>query len=366
MLAIVFLLGIATAAANQDSTRTARQQGDSVQNKKSGFFALPVVFYKPETKIAVGIVGICYFRDGASREDTRASSIQAGFIYTQRKQIITKIEPQVFLSDEKYFLSGDLSFFKYPEKFYGIGNDTPSSAEEEYTPQILRFRASAEYQVLHHLYLGAHFVLIDSKIIQYDTGGQLINGSIPGSSGATLSGLGVLIKWDDRNNIFAPSMGRSYELSILSFQKPFGSEFAYTLYTVELKQYFSFIEHQDLACQIYGGFTAGTAPFQYLQRLGGEKMMRGYLEGRFLDNDYVLAQIEYRFPIWWRFGMVVFGGVGQVSPSPSHLSVRGFRSSAGFGLRYAISREEKLNIRIDFGFGENGNSGFYLTATEAF
>jgi outer membrane protein assembly factor BamA len=138
------------------------------------------------------------------------------------------------------------------------------------------------------------------------------------------------------------------------------------LYTLELKQYLNFIENQVLACQMYGGFVAGTAPFQYRQRFGGEKLMRGYLEGRFLDNDYVLAQAEYRFPVWWRFGMVVFGGLGQVSSSPSALSLAEFKTSIGVGVRYAISPEEKLNIRVDFGFGQDGNSGFYLTAAEAF
>jgi Omp85 superfamily domain len=369
-----YALGVATASLIIVTPLSAHgmRGTDSVRSapvgsvRQNGFLALPVIFYKPETRIAVGGVGIYYFREEGSREETRASSIQAGFIYTQRGQIITKIEPQVFLNDEEFYLAGDISFFKYPDKFFGIGNATPDDAEEDYTPQILRFRANLQYQVMRHLFTGIRYNLIDYRILVYQQGKTLEKRTTLGSDGGFLSGLGMVVKWDTRDNVFFPTSGNALELSTLSFQKAFGSGFTYNVLTADLRQYLTVVDDQSLAVQLYGGFSNGNPPFQYMQRLGGEKLMRGYLEGRYLDKNYVTVQVEYRVPLWWRLGAVVFAGLGDVAPSVSAFKLKEFKTSKGFGLRYAVSREEKLNIRVDLGFGQNGNAGFYLTAAEAF
>ena len=39
--------------------------------------------------------------------------------------------------------------------------------------------------------------------------------------------------------------------------------------------------------------------------------------------------------------------------------------SVGFGLRFAIDPKEKINLRVDFGFGK-GTSGVYVGAIEVF
>ncbi len=337
-----------------------------VAGQKSGFLALPVIFYKPETHLAFGAVGIHYFHEDAQKTDSRASSIQAGFIYTQRNQIITKIEPQVYLHHEDYFVSGDLSFFKYPDKFYGIGNHTPDAAEENYTPQILRFRANFEYQIIPHLFLGGRYNFFNFRILKPEAGKELEKRLVAGSSGGTLSGFGLIAKWDTRNGVFAPSRGSYFEITTTSFQPPFGSTFTYNVLTADLRQYLSFVDGQTLALQVYGGFSNGNPPFQYMQRLGGEKLLRGYLEGRYLDRNYALVQAEYRIDLFWRIGMVLFGGMGDVAPSLSSFHLSQVKTSKGFGIRYAVNKEERLNIRIDLGFGQHGNSGFYLTAAEAF
>jgi len=350
-----------------DSSRPSSRSGSSAfARQEDGLLALPVVYYRPETKLAFGGVGIYYFRPRNSLPGTRASSIRAGVIYTTANQIIAKIEPRIFLEDEEYYVSGDVSFFKFPDKFYGIGNNTPSSAEEDYVPQILRFRAGFDYQFLPRLFGGVVFNFYNYRILQYAEGGELMQGMIPGSSGGRISGAGITLKWDTRDNVFFASRGAYFAVTAITFQRFLGSEFAYTDYTLDLRKYFSFIPGQYLALQFYGGFTTGEPPFQSLQRLGGEKLMRGYREGRFSDRNYMLLQGEYRFPLYWRFGAVVFAGVGDVSSRIGAFRLPDLKPSYGFGFRFAVNQEERLNIRLDFGFGQRGNSGLYLTASEAF
>jgi hypothetical protein len=93
--------------------------------------------------------------------------------------------------------------------------------------------------------------------------------------------------------------------------------------------------------------------------------MRGFYEGRYRDHDLVVVQAEHRLPLWRRFGWAGFAGLGDVASKISQFRSRDVKASAGFGLRYMLIPEEKMNLRLDFGFGKN-TSGFYVTITEAF
>jgi hypothetical protein len=62
---------------------------------------------------------------------------------------------------------------------------------------------------------------------------------------------------------------------------------------------------------------------------------------------------------------VVFAGLGDVAPSPTKLTLAAELWSAGFGFRYRLDDRERVNVRLDFGFG-NGDSGFFLSLGEAF
>ena len=123
---------------------------------------------------------------------------------------------------------------------------------------------------------------------------------------------------------------------------------------------------QVIALQAYGRFVPGSPPFYELSALGGGTIMRGYFQGRYRDRYYTAAQVEYRAHIWWRLGAVVFAGAGDVFGSPeSDLSFSNLKYSCGFGLRLLFNRQEKINLRADFGFGQD-TKGVYFGLEEAF
>ena len=96
-------------------------------------------------------------------------------------------------------------------------------------------------------------------------------------------------------------------------------------------------------------------------------LLRGYFAGRYRDRDLLAFQAEYRAPVWWRIGVVAFGAIGQVQHDLNGFRSDQFHPSLGAGLRFALSPQEELNIRADFGRGFDVNSGgFYLSFGEAF
>jgi hypothetical protein len=77
------------------------------------------------------------------------------------------------------------------------------------------------------------------------------------------------------------------------------------------------------------------------------------------------AQIEYRTPLWGRFGAVAFAGAGNVKPELDQFTIGDLDYSVGLGLRFLLDRRENLNLRFDWGFGEEVNN-YYFNIAEAF
>jgi len=112
-------------------------------------------------------------------------------------------------------------------------------------------------------------------------------------------------------------------------------------------------------------FTAGHAPFFNLAQLGGTKRLRGYPDGKYRDKHLLLAQAEWRFPIFWRLKGALFAATGTVFGTPQE-SLR-WRPEGGAGLRLEIDKKQQIHLRLDYGIGDGRkNSGFYLTFGEAF
>ena len=93
--------------------------------------------------------------------------------------------------------------------------------------------------------------------------------------------------------------------------------------------------------------------------------MRGYLLGRYRDNNALQFQGEYRLNIFWRIGATVFGGVGNVYPQVGDFRLADSKYTYGLGLRFNTNPNDPANVRIDWGWGE-GTSGLYVTFGEAF
>ena len=139
-------------------------------------------------------------------------------------------------------------------------------------------------------------------------------------------------------------------------------------YVVELdvRHYNVLSPDHVIAGNIYFNGVGGDPPFYYLPALGGQNRMRGYFEGRYRDRNYFMMQLEYRQYFWWKFGFVVFAGAGDVAPELMKFSLTKLKYSYGLGLRFLFNKDEKVNLRMDLGFGNDGNSGIYFGIEEAF
>jgi len=352
-------------SASQAGQETPKEEPAKESN--IGVVVIPVILYMPETKLGGGVGGLLTFRSADSARTERPSSLYFYAIYTQLKQFSTQWEPEFYFKKEKYLLRSKFIFEKYPDKFWGVGSDTPENAEENFTPRTFSLETSFQTRILakQNLYAGIQYIIESYKMLKTDSGKSLSQRRWLGSTGATSSGLGFIINWDTRDNIFTPRRGNYWQLSIAFNRKFLGSDFNYTSLKLDIREFFPVMASHVLAFQALFQSATGDVPFKSYAKLGGDSIMRGYYLGRYRDNYLMTVQGEYRLPIWWRFGLVGFAGLGNVADKLGSFDLGEFKYSCGFGIRFKVVPKEGTNLRLDFAWGK-GTSGFYFTARESF
>jgi outer membrane translocation and assembly module TamA len=92
--------------------------------------------------------------------------------------------------------------------------------------------------------------------------------------------------------------------------------------------------------------------------------------GKYRGKHLFAGQAEFRWTFAGRLGAVAFAGAGTVwggeSQSEEDVFARGLLPSVGAGIRFTLSTEKRINARLDYALGVNGNDGLYLGIMEAF
>ncbi len=360
----VYSLLVLLIAAN---TCDAEENPDTAGVGGVNWFAYPYIFYTPETELAFGAGGILYFRTESDRFLNPSQILLSGY-YTINNQYSISVQPELYFARNRYYSSLLLAFNKILDKFYGIGNDTPESEKAPYLANAVdieaKFRMPAivlpEEILVDLIYDFRYYDVIDKK-----ENPILINDLVTGSDGGLSSGIGFGYVWDDRDNIYYPNSGMFHQFRAVFNMQAIGSDLDYNDYRFDLRGYFGLAPDNVIAAQFYAQFVRGFPPFYELAALGGSERMRGYFEGRFRDRNYLTAQVEYRSIVWWRIGVVGFVGIGEVADRTRDMKLDEFKPTYGFGLRFVLDTKEKVDLRIDFGWGR-GTSGIYFAINEAF
>jgi len=335
---------------------------DSDEEDQFSIYPFPFILISPETELGIGEVTLFTFRFKNDLKSSRMSQFQIGFTYTQLNQLLFYVPFQLYYKDDSF---GQLGYYRFSYFFYGIGSDAKDEDEELYDVNFPRVNVNVLQEIKPSWYFGLKYKMESHDIKEREDEGQLSNNRITGSNGGTISALGLISIFDDRNNYNFPSSGNLLEVTFLPNLKAFGSDFNFSRLSVDYSKYLS-VNENIFAFNLFAVSVIGDAPFNELAFIGGRDKMRGYYEGRFRDNNLLMGQAEYRRIIYKNFGLVLFTGFGAVADDYSNFDLTEVKPSGGLGLRYRFDEEDKLNIRMDVGFGENGNSGVYLTLGEAF
>jgi hypothetical protein len=177
--------------------------------------------------------------------------------------------------------------------------------------------------------------------------------------------LGPHLERDTRNDNFYPTRGTLVDVEALFAGSRVGGQRTYQVYQASLSTYFSPTSRQVLAGRINSCRATQAAPFYDLCLIGQYQDLRGYPAGQYRDHLLLSGQAEYRLRVWWRFGVTVFGGLGQVAENLDAFTGENTLPSGGAGLRFRLTRQNHINLRIDYAWGRNSDA-LYITVGEAF
>jgi len=340
-------------------TRTLYSQSDA-DSTASGWGAYPVVYYTDQTNLAFGVYGMHYFKNDQAKHTSNINSVA---IYTLRKQIILEFGAQVYWQQRR--LLGIINYMKFPNTFYGIGNDTKTEDSEEYTDEGAQFNLNYQQEVLSDLYLGLTYNLKSHALVSIEPDGQLSTGFYPGTDGPfKISGVGVSLDFDTRDHVNFPSKGSFLRATWLYNTKTLASDFNFIRYEIDLRHFIPLFSSGILGFQ--GTWTQVTsgAPILSYPVLGDDRL-RGFA-ARYWDQNLLTLQMEYRQMFWGNLGFVLFAGMGDVSDRINHFQMKTMKFGVGFGLRYMVLPDAKFNLRVDFGIGTYDNSSLTFLVGEAF
>ncbi len=327
----------------------------------------PIIARSVETDWSFGAAASATFHLSKTDTVTRTSNIQALVLYSLKKQLVVAVNGAAYWPKEKYIANYQLSYSSFPDKFWGLGRNAPDSNQESYSFQQYYVYLHMLRNLGNNFFVGGLLEIQQLIKVDYLHGGLFDKENVTGRNGYFISGLGASLTYDDRKDAFAPNKGTFVQVYFNHFNKILGSTYNYTNLVVDARKYFRVYKEQVLALQLYNFTNVGdSVPLRSLATFGGSGSMRGFYDGRYRDKNQLVVQAEYRIPLIKRVGVTFFGSFGDISHTMFDYSLNSLKYAYGAGLRFAINKSEKLNLRLDYGIGQNKNDGLYFQLGEAF
>jgi len=329
------------------------------EKKEKNLAYYPTISFSSETGTVFG--GMVYYRNNSDtlKKSVKPNSFYLVGEYSVKKQLSINFKPNLIFDNGRTDILFDFKYKKWPDLFYGLGNDININSSEKYTPETFNTLFDFKRQIRKYWFTSFLFEYEKNYITKSEENGILIQKIIPGSETHHISGIGMAIINDSRDNLNYPQKGRFYSFSVIFFHENFGSNYNFIEYKTDFRNYFSIDEKQVLAVQTLFSCIQKEAPFQKLAHLG--KQMRGYESEQFIDNNLLMTRAEYRIFPWEtglksRFGFVTFIEFGQVFSNFRDLNKSNLRHTFGIGMRFSLFKDEKFNIRFDYGISKETNS----------
>ncbi|MGD1841536.1 MAG: BamA/TamA family outer membrane protein [Thermonemataceae bacterium] len=313
------------------------------------------------------------FKPKGAREETRTSNIPISVEYTLKNQFIFGSSYEVFFLHEKWLLKGNLGFSRFPITYFGVGRASKEANKIDLSFNQLLIEPLLLRRVVDNFFIGGGFRYYNTYNAGLGEEEENINGRYSGlidSLNATSVGAELAIALDSRDNVLNPTEGDFLEFTQGFYDKVLGGTNRFMLSKANYRKYIRTNPEKlnIIAFELFTRLSWGEPSLLELSALGGDRLLRGFQEGRFRDRFAYFSQAEYRWQTFKKIGFVFFGGVGDVLAEQQSFSFDTLKYSLGTGIRLKIIESENLNIRFDYAFGvgnKNANN-FYLGIAEAF
>jgi len=359
-LILIFLCIPFCGRTQQDSTKAP---------KRFRVTPLPVIYYSPETRLGFGALVAASFETVKVPDSVTLSSYaQTYFLYTINKQYDWGTMVRVYAPKNKFIFNGRTNYTFFPEYYYGIATEDPESKKDTIEYNRIGVDLRFYWKVKRNLFAG--FSTRYNYVNNVSAGtGHFIEDKPLGYDNYWIQGFAPALTIETRDNYVYPRKGFYLEALYYLYPAWNGKSYFFQSLKLDIRQYFplELLSADDaLALQFVANLNGGDVPFKDMADIGGSNTMRGYYTGFYRYNNLYALQAEYRAHIWWRLGFTVWAGAALTPEKWYTFFDHAVKPNAGIGLRIMMNKKDKLNVRVDQGFGNKGQNGFYLDIAEAY
>lgn len=338
---------------------------DSNKNKKHKRFDFSVIggpHYASDTKFGLGLVAAGLYRTDPNDSILPPSNVSLYGDVSSVGFYMLGVRGNHIAPKGRYRIDYHLYFYSFPSDFWGIGYEMGDNDANK--SDMKRWQAQAEvsflFRVADNFYIGpmASYDYVIGKHIERP---ELLQGMDQHTWNV---GAGVSLVYDNRDNLTNPHRGIFLNINQMFRPEFMGNDYAFSTTAFRFDAYQRLGKGTVLAEDIRANFNFGNPSWGMMAELGGTHSMRGYYEGRYRDKHSLEATVELRQHVWKRNGIVVWVGAGTIFPKFSALRSKQILPNAGVGYRWEFKKN--VNVRLDYGFGKSGQSGFLFNINEAF
>jgi len=283
-----------------------------------------------------------------------------------------KIKDTSYLDKKLELIGFVYKFADGSARFFGFEAKSPVQRESNYTDDEVGFTLSTGYQVGKHfqLVVGERFRDVDIRPGAVssvpDIKDRFSARRVPGINGFTAHAQRLSLVYSTLDNKDTPTYGGYARATIETSFKALGSTQDYHHYETEMKGFIPLDNARYISVFrfMYNQTLGDNVPFLEQSILGGETTLRGYGRNRFIDNSFLLCNLEERIRLfrWEIFNvtadweMAPFFDMGAVMKSIDRARANDFEYNPGIGFR-AIVRPNIVG-RVDLGIGREGPAIF--------
>ena len=346
-------------------TRFLDYFNDANKNKKHKKFDFSIIggpHYSTDTKLGLGLVAAGLYRADANDTILPPSNVSLfGDVSTVGFYMLGIRGTHIFPQD-KYRADYTVYFYSFPCKYWGMGYDMGD--DDSNKSEMKRWQARIKGSFLFHLgdnfYLGP-MVSYDYVIGKNIERPELLNGM---DRHTWNIGAGFSAVFDSRDVLTNPHRGFYLNLTQCFRPRFLGNDYAFSTTELQADAYQQLWKGAILAEDFRTMLNFGNPSWGMMALLGNSNSMRGYYEGRYRDKHKIETQVELRQHVWKRNSLTAWVGAGTVFHRFSQMRSRHILPNFGLGYRWEFKKN--VNVRLDYGFGKAGQTGFLFNINEAF
>ncbi len=349
---------------------------EKIKDGKLLFTPIVIPAYSPELGGLIALGGLVSFKTNRKDSLLKRSSLPFTFAYTTTGAIVASGILESYWLKDKIRFNLNFDYKDMPDNYWGVGYESAfykhkSDSTTFYNRKWWSFHPRILYQLKPNYFIGldidynstkgseeSKVVLNDSIYMEYNK--RPLN-----------SGLGFILRYDSRDYPVDAHSGFLIDFRTTFYSPQLGGDNRYQVYLMDYRQFISARSGSSVfAWEAKVRIAKGEVPYGEMSQLGTPFDLRGYLWGRYRNNDLFYAMFEYRHKflkknkeeskhsiVSWIAGGKVFDINNKTNPNNKWLP------NAGLGYRFEI--QPRMYIRFDFGVGKE-SYGMYVNFNQVF